>query len=108
MDRNHFESYLLGRLSAIEEQFKVQPVVMPEPRPEPSLAERWQQEQAAKAQADQDFLDHLEERAGVAKAPAAPPPDQPPATLSKASPRYARDFAKYAEAIAAGKTEVVD
>ena len=106
-----FESYLIGKLSALEDKFKTDAAaaaVTETPAPELTLAERWQQEQAAKAQADKDFLDHLAERAGVKQpAPATAAPEAP-ATLSRSSPRYARDFAKYADAIADGRTTIVD
>jgi hypothetical protein len=107
MDRQ-LEAWLLGRMRALEESLKTQPVPTPEPPPELSLAERWQQEQAEKVKADQYFVDHLEEIAGVAKAAQQADPPAPPATIRRSSPTYAREFARHAEAIAAGQTVVVD
>jgi hypothetical protein len=107
MDTN-LESYLLGRLAAIEEETR-KAAPAPEPAPTPrSLVEQWMDAKAAQAAQDAHFLENVEAIAGI-KPPFSPPtPPAPPATISRAAKDFQRQFSKHLEAVADGRTLVVD
>ena len=102
-----FESYLLGHLAAIKEAHQATTPVVPPPAPAPSLVDRWRQEQEQQQAYDRHFLDTLEEQAGLKPVVASPEPAAPPSTLSRSAADFTRQFARHAEAIADGRTEVV-